>query len=128
MKFIPRHNEIIGRMLIMKSESKIILSDPTKVTKFVLVDAVGPDALAKGIKPGDIIVPKELGHFVLDRGTFYRPRVQEEHAVSHVTDVTNDQLLMQTSDGREYVPFDSPNAAKPLGAMPAEWKTESEAA
>lgn len=118
MKFVPKHDMAIGRMVIKKSESQIIRVDETKVTKFILVDAVGVDAAAAGIKVGDLIVVKALGNIVLDAGTVYLPVFEEKNVVFSVTDVEQKDLLVQTSRGDRFVPFDDEAAAKSFGASP----------
>jgi hypothetical protein len=126
VKFVPRHSQIIGRVVIKRSSSSIVRVDETKVTKFVLVDAVGPGAEAKGIKVGDVVVAKTLSHIVMDGGTSFRPSLEEESIAFFVADLALDELAVQTDSGAEFVPLDSPKAAQPLGASPA--KRESEAA
>ena len=126
MKFVPRRTQIIGRMVIKRSESQIILADETKVTKFVLVDAVGSDAAASGIKKGDLVVPKALGQIVLEGGTRFCPFLEEKDVGFFVRDVGLDELLVQTNSGARYVPFNSEDAAKSIGAE--EVLRESEAA
>ena len=118
MKFAPRHNMAIGRMVIKKSESQIIRVDETKVTKFILVDAVGADAAASGIKVGDLVVVNALGNIVLDAGTVYLPVFEEKNVVFFVKGVDQKDLLVQTSRGDRFVPFDSEIAAKPFGVPP----------
>jgi len=118
MKFAPRGSQIIGRMTIRRSESKIIRIDESKVTKFVLVDAVGPDAAAKGVKVGDLLIVTTLRQIVLDAGMVYLPMAEEKDIALFVTDVTLDELLIQTASGKDFVSFDSPDAAKSLGATP----------
>lgn len=125
MKFVPRRNQIIGRVVIRRSSSSIVRLDETKVTKFVLVDAVGSEAEAKGIKVGDVVVTKTISHIILDGGTSFRPSFEEESVAFFVTDVQPDELVVQTDGGTEFVPLDSPKAAQPLGAPP---KRESEKA
>ena len=57
MKFVPRHSQAIGRVVVKRILSTIIRPDETKnTTKFVLIDGVGPDAAAAGIKVGDIVL------------------------------------------------------------------------
>lgn len=118
MKFSPRGNMIMGRMVIRKTESLIILSDQAKVTKFILVDAVGLDAAAKGIKVGDLVIASALGNIVMDRGTVYLPICEEKNIVFFVEDVERDQLLVQDKGGHNFVAFDSDEAA-PNVAAPA---------
>lgn len=118
MKFVPRKTQIIGRMVIRRSASAIIRVAQEKVTKFVLVDAVGSDAAAKGIKVGDIVLPKALGNIIMSEG--FRPWLEEENVGFFVTDVSPEDLVIQTDNGTDFVPFDSPHAAKPLGAQEVE--------
>ena len=115
MKFAPRHSQIIGRMVIKRALSPIILlSESNKVTKFVLVDAVGVGAAEKGVKVGDIVLPIALGNIIMDDG--FRPSLEEDKAAFFVTDVEPGELLVQTDKGDKFVQFDSPEAAQPLGA------------
>ena len=118
MKFEPQDDQIIGRMLIKKVRSSIIRPDETKnTTKFVLVDAVGIGV--KGIKVGDVIVPKALGQIVLDQGTVYRPWLEKTGWLFRVTDIDIEKdLKVQTDDGTKYVEFGSSEAAQPLGESP----------
>jgi hypothetical protein len=116
VKFTPRNNQIIGRMTIKRSESKIIRIDETKVTKYLLVDAVGPGAAAKGVKVGDLLVVLKLRHIVQDAGLVYVPFADEEDIALFVTDVAPNELLIQTLSGKEFVQFDSPDAAESFGA------------
>ena len=129
MKLIPRRNQIIGRMVIEKSELKIILIDETKVTKYLLVDAVGSEAAAAGIKVGDVVVPMKVGQMVLAAGTVFSPWLDEKDIGSTGTDFEMDDLLVQTAAGTRFVPFDSPEAAKPIGvSAPIKRKRKEEAA
>ena len=125
MKFAPRHNMAIGRMTIKKSESAIIRTDETQVTKFILVDAVGPDAAKAGLRAGDLVVVKALGNIVMDAGTIYLPVFEEPNTVFDVVDVDLNELLVQNSKGTAFVPFDSEDAAKPFGAPPREREAEA---
>lgn len=118
MKFVPQHDQIIGRMVIKKVLSRIVRPDETKnTTKFVLVDAIGTGIV--GIKVGDVVVPKALGNIVLDQGTIYRPWLEKSGVLFLVTDVDiKRDLVVQNEDGSKYVGFDSPEAAQPLGESP----------
>ena len=118
MKFVPRNSQIIGRMVIRRSMSAIIRVGSEKVTKFILVDAVGVEAAAKGIKVGDLVVPKALANIVMSEG--FRPVLEEANVDFFVKDVSPDDLAIQTDAGTDFVPFDSPQAAKPLGAQEVE--------
>jgi hypothetical protein len=128
VKFVPRHAHIVGRMTIRKSESAIILLNEAAVTKFVLVEAVGPDAAKAGIKVGDLLVVTRLNNIVLDAGKVYVPFIEEKDAALLVTDCSLDELLVQTANGKQFVPFDSLEAAKSLGENPPPAERESEAA
>ena len=118
MKFTPRHGHVVGRMTIPKSESTIILLDATKVTKFVLVDACGPDATAAGIKVGDVVVVTRLNNIVLNAGRTYMPLIEEKDVALFVTEIEREELLVQSTNGKNFVPFDSDEAAPCLGVQP----------
>lgn len=119
MKFIPRRDQIIGRTVIRKSQSNIISLDESKVTKFIIVDAVGDDAAAAGFKTGDLVIPSAISNIVLQNT--WRPFLKEDQVMFFVTDVPKDQLLVQSEkDPKKYVPFDSPDAAVSLGINRAE--------
>ena len=118
MKFAPRHAQLVGRMTIRKSESVIILTNEKEVTKFLLVDAVGPDAAAAGLRVGDLVVATMLKSIVFDAGTIYMPLVDEKDVALHVLEAPLDSLLVQVASGKGFVPFDSPDAAKSLGVPP----------
>jgi hypothetical protein len=115
VKFIPRNSQFIGRMTIRRSESKIIVSDPTKVTKYLLVDAVGPEAAQKGIKVGDYVVVLSVRHIVQDAGRVFIPFSEEKDVALFATDIGPNEMLMQTPNGKEFVAFDSPEAASSFG-------------
>lgn len=118
MKFVPRRSQIIGRMVIKRASSMIVRVDESKVTKFILVDAVGEEAAANGIKVGDLVVPTAVSNIVMNEG--FRPVLEEKNVAFFVTDVPLSELAVQTDGGTKYVSFDSPDAAKPLGAQPSE--------
>jgi hypothetical protein len=105
-------------MTIRRSESKIIVSDPTKVTKYILVDAVGPGAAAAGIKVGDCVVVLSVRHIVQDAGMVFIPFAEEKDVALFATDVGPNELLVQTLNGKEFVAFDSSDAAPSFGASP----------
>lgn len=125
MKFVPRNSQIIGRMAIRRSDSKIIRVDETKVTKFILVDAVGDEAAARGVKVGDVVIPTALSNIVFDGGTRFRPILEEKSVACFVTEMSMDDLLVQSEIGAQFVPFESPEAAKSMGAQDAERESEA---
>ncbi len=116
MKFVPRRNQAVGRVVTKRLLSFIVRPDETKnTTKFVLIDAVGAGAEAAGIKVGDIVLPGKMGNIMLDGGASFRPIVDEEDIRAFVTDVTLAELVVQTDNASVFVPFDDKDAAKPLG-------------
>jgi hypothetical protein len=119
VKFIPRHNQIIGRIVIKRMLSTIVRPDETKnTTKFVLVDAVGPDAAAAGLKIGDVVLPNVMSNIFLDGGAVYRPLVDEKSVACVVADVTLDELAVQNDGATKFVTLDDPEAAQSLGTNP----------
>jgi energy-converting hydrogenase Eha subunit G len=120
VKFIPRNDHIVGRMMIKRSDSTIILNDATKVTKYVFVDAVGPGAAEKGIKVGDVVVITKLMSIVQDAGRVYIPFCEEKDVALFATDVDIEKdLLIQVPSGREFVAFDHDQAMQSVGVDPA---------
>lgn len=120
MKFEPRYGQAVGRVLIRRPTSSILRPDVTKnMTKFVLLDAVGPDAEAKGLKVGEIVLPLKINTIFLDNGAGMRPLIEEREVAIVVRDwVSLDEFHVQTEGGSEYVPFGDPKAAPPLGWEP----------
>lgn len=117
MKFVPRHNQIIGRMVVRRAASTIIVGDPTKVTKFILVDAVGDGAAAAGVKVGDIVVPKSLSQIVTENGTSFCPFLEEKDVAFFVRDLLPGEMLIQSASGTKYVSLESPEAADAFGGQ-----------
>ena len=120
MKLEPMALQIIGRMVIRHT----LVDDHSarhrrRSSKFILVDAVGAGAAAKGVKVGDIVLPKALGNVVMDEGSSTCRVIEEENVAFFVRDVAPGELVMQTDTGTEFVPFDSPKAAQSLGSPPA---------
>jgi len=120
VKFVPRHNQIIGRMVVKRASSKIIVGDPTKVTKFILVDAVGDGAAAAGVKVGDIVVPKSLSQIVMENGTSFCPFLEEKDVAFFVRDLKPGEMLVQSASGTQYVSLESPEAAEAFGGQEIE--------
>lgn len=129
MKFEPRRGQAVGRIVIKPSRSSILRPDQTKgISKFVILDAIGPDLLAKGLNVGDVVVPRAVGNVMMDDGASFRPTVNEEDILLVVRDWASlDEFHVQTDNGAKYVPFSDPLAAKSLGAI-AESATKSAAA
>lgn len=118
MKFVPRRNQVIGRVVIRRSlVSTIVLVDESKVTKFILIDAVGSEAAANGVKVGDVIVPLTINNIMLNNG--FRPVLDEKNIAFFVTDIAPGELMVQTDSGSKYVPLDADDAAQSLGAAPS---------
>ena len=128
MKFVPRRNQAIGRIVVKRILSHIIRPDETKnTTKMVLIDAVGAGAAAAGIRVGDIVLPSKMGNILLDGGASFRPLLDEEDIRAWVTDVSLADLVVQTDNGSGFVAFDAKDAAQPLSDIgEREWvATES---
>jgi hypothetical protein len=115
VKFVPRHNQAIGRVVIKRMLASIVRPDETKgTTKFVLIDGVGPQAEAAGIKVGDVVLPEKMSQITLDGGFVFRPLIDEKEIMAIVTGVTVDELMVQTDNGSKFVAFDAEDAAKSL--------------
>lgn len=72
MKLVPKRDQILGRLLITKLDSPIVVADATKgVTKMLLVLAVGADAAEEGYKVGDLVIPRAIGNMPLRGGSRY---------------------------------------------------------
>jgi len=129
VKFVARNSQIFGRLVMKRVLSAIVRPDETKnTTKFILVDALGPDAAAKGIKIGDLVVPTSISTIVLDGGALARAFLKEEHAAFILTDMNvRKDFIVQVENASEYVPFDSENAARSLGASERIAETEEAA-
>jgi len=121
VRFEPRRGQAVGRVVVRPTLSTIVRPDETKgTTKFVLLDAVGPDLEAKGLKVGDVVLPIKINSIVLDGGAAFRPMVEEESVALVVRDWTSlDEFHVQTENGSQYVPFDDARAAVSLGAISA---------
>lgn len=129
MKFIPRHSQAVGRTVIKKPKSNIILLNETKnTTKFVLIDAVGPGAAAAGLKVGDVIIARVINNIVMSGGALFRPMVEEKDVALFVTDLGPGDLAVQTESGEKFVPLDHEEAAQSMGAPPTESHVQPRAA
>ncbi len=118
MKFVPRHTQVVGRIVVKKrASSQIVRPDETKgITKFVLIDALGPEAEASGLKVGDIVLPQQISNVVLEGGTSFRPMFDEREIKLLVRELDSSEMMIQTDNAANFVPYDSPDAAKSLGA------------
>lgn len=94
MRLEPINKRVIGRIIITRVSSTIIASDPTKnVTKFVLVEAVSPEAEAAGYKPGDIILPRQVESIFLKGGLYHRATCSIDEIVCKVHDVPLNEFV-----------------------------------
>jgi len=115
VKFVPRSNEVIGRVVVKRFLSAIVRPDETKnTTKFLLIDGVGVNAQAAGFKVGDIVLAQKFGNIMLDGGVVYRPIVEMSEIRSWVTGVSLDELVVQSENASQFVPFEHADAAKSL--------------
>ncbi len=120
MKIIPKKNHVIGRTVIKRTLSTIVRPDETReTTKFVLIDAVGPGAAEHGLKVGDVILPTKISIIKFDGGVVVRPMVHCDDFAAIMSDITVEELGVQTDPGTEYVPIDSERAAKSLAESPS---------
>jgi hypothetical protein len=119
VNFEPRRNHAVGRVVVRLSHSSIIRPDETKgTTKFMLVDALGPDLAATGLKVGDIVMPTKINGIAMEGGASFRPTAEDEHIIIILRDWKSlDEFRVQTESGSEYVPFSDPRAAKSLGTI-----------
>ena len=117
MKLEPRRGQAVGRVVVRPTTSTILRPDETSgITKYLLLDAVGPDLEAKGLKAGDIVVPVKINSIVMDGGVIFIPFVQEENVALVVRDWSSlDEFHVQTDSGTQYVPFTDPRAAPSRG-------------
>jgi hypothetical protein len=119
MKFEPRCGQAVGRIVVRLTHSTIVRPDETKgTTKFVLLDAVGPDLEAKGLRAGDVVLPIAINTIIMDGGASFRPLVEEPKIALIVRDWKSlDEFRVQTENGSEYVPFSDPRAAVSIGVI-----------
>ena len=117
MNFRPRNDQVVGRIVVRLSSSAILRPDETKnTTKFLLIDAVGPDI--KDLKVGDVVMPIAVSGISMEGGASFRPMANDENIAIVVRDWKSlDEFKVQNESGSEYVPFGDPRAAKSLGAI-----------
>jgi hypothetical protein len=120
MKFRPRAGQAVGRVVVRRPTSNIVRPDATKgTTKFILLDAVGPDLPDKGLNVGDIVLPVAISTIVLDNGASVRPMLEAEKVALTCEEWESlDEFYVQTESGADYVPFDDDRAATSLGIQP----------
>jgi len=116
MNFQPRRDQAVGRVVVRLPSSTIVRPDETKnTTKFLLIDAVGPDL--KDLKVGDVVLPTAISGISMEGGAAFRPMATDAQIALVVRDWKSlDDFLVQNESGSEYVPFGDPRAAKSLGA------------
>jgi hypothetical protein len=118
VNYEPRPGQAVGRVVMqMNVSSLIVRPDETKgTTKLVLLDAIGPDLAAKGLKVGDIVLPSKVSGAVMNGGASFRPIVNEQDILLVLRNWTSlDEFRVQTESGSEYVAFNNPKAAPSLG-------------
>jgi hypothetical protein len=115
MNFQPRRDQAVGRIVVRLPSSAIVRPDETKnTTKFMLIDAVGPDL--KDLKVGDVVMPTAISGISMEGGASFRPMANDANIALVVRDWTSlDEFRVQNESGSEYVPFGDPRAAKSLG-------------
>ena len=117
MNFEPRRDQAVGRIVVRLTSSAIVRPDETKnTTKFILIDAVGPDV--KDLKVGDIVMPTKVSGISMEGGASFRPMADDENIALVVRDWKSlDEFKIQNESGSEYVPFGDPKAAVSLGVL-----------
>jgi hypothetical protein len=108
MKLDPKRNQILGRVVLSKRpSSKISLLDETKgVTKFVLIDAVSPEAAAAGYQVGDIVLPRAMNSLFLNGGAFFRALVDVGDILATLSELgPTDELSIQDEGGKNFEAF-----------------------
>ena len=117
MNFEPRRDQAVGRIVVRLTSSAIVRPDETKnTTKFILIDAVGPDI--KDLKVGDVVMPTAVSGISMEGGASFRPMANDANIALIVRDWKSlDEFRVQNESGSEYVPFGDPRAAKSLGAI-----------
>jgi hypothetical protein len=117
VNFEPRHDEVVGRIVVRLTDSAILRPDETKnTTKFMLIDAVGPGI--KDLKVGDVVMPTAISGISMEGGASFRPMAEDKNIKIIARDWESlDEFKVQNESGSEYVPFNDPRAAKSLGVL-----------
>jgi hypothetical protein len=119
VRFIPRRDQIIGRIVIQRRKSAVVRPDETRdTTKLILVDAVGPIAAAAGIRVGDVVLPNAMGNIVLDGGVSFRPILSEANVLATMVGLRVEEMLIQVEGATKFVPFGDAEAAQSLAESP----------
>lgn len=114
MKLVPKRDQMIGRLLITKMESTIVVPDATKgVTKMILIQAVGPDAEAAGYKPGDIVIPNSIRSMFLRAGTQHVVYCEVKDVIFTVEELSPDEVV--DGDGKTAIKSLDPKDASHQG-------------
>lgn len=97
MKLDPRPNQILGKIVITKSDSPIVSPDPTaNVSKFVVVEAVG--ANVEGVERGDYVLPRSLAKMFLKGGRYRRVVVPDEEVFVTARDIPLSEFFDETGE------------------------------
>jgi hypothetical protein len=107
----PLHDQVIGRLVITRPSSTIILTDLTEnVSKFVLIETVSQAAAEAGYRPGDLVMPRAVGNIFLKGGNYHRVVFSIKDSVCRVRDVPLSEFV--DSNGAEVVPVEAQEAAE----------------
>lgn len=99
MNLVPKRDQVLGRIVITKLKSAIVTPDETRgVTKFMLVDAVGPEAAAAGYKRGDLVLPRAMNNIFLHGGTYHRVICDAKEILTAVEDWDPKDFLVTAED------------------------------
>jgi hypothetical protein len=105
MKLEPLRGWVIGRIAITRMSSAIIAPDVTRgVTKFVLLEAVSPEAAKVGLKPGDLVMAKTMHNIFLQGGKFHRVTFPIDELICVLRDVALNELIGSDGNPLEEAP------------------------
>jgi hypothetical protein len=97
----PLQNWVIGRIAITKASDTIVVADVnSRVTKFIFIEAVSPEAEAKGFKPGQLVMPKAMSNIFLKGGTDHHVTCPVDDLICRVRDVPLEEFV--GTDGKPF--------------------------
>ena len=101
MTLEPLQNWVVGRIAITKASDTIVVADVnSRVTKFLYIEGVSPEAEAKGFKPGQLVLPKAMSNIFLRGGTDHHVGCLVDDLLCRVRDV--DLAEFVGTDGKPF--------------------------
>lgn len=105
MKLEPKKDWMIGRLVVTKPSSTILLADYSKhVSKFILVEAVSEGARAAGFDVGQLVMPTHMQSIFLRGGAYHRVSCSIENVLCVVYDEPLTEFMNQ--DGSPVLPVE----------------------